>query len=206
MAPTDHDRPRSDGPFAPDEALFGWSPKRSAVVVLVVALGLLVSAWSHHHDYRLAPHESGATLERGVFAPWGWDEWVPEGGESAWIPVPWSLGDDAPPLEGELGDLADVFADLLTEQAEVLGDPEAVSESSLGSRRSTGTKNVAQAPAAARAKDIVLAHQEARPSQLLPSEPPKRPDVRRSSPPRPPRRRSVVGRASRPIAPSAGPC
>jgi hypothetical protein len=80
-------------------------------------------AWRHHGHYRLIPREDGATLERGVFAPWGWDPWVPKGAQAAWSAVPWSLGDDAPPLQGELGDLADVFADLLTMRVEAtLGD------------------------------------------------------------------------------------
>ncbi|GEM_PF-3058149 len=116
-----------DAPFGPEEALFGWVPRAGAGAALLLAVLMLVSAWRHHDEYRLMPREAGATLERGVFAPWGWDPWTPAGGDEAWAPVPWSLGDDAPPLEGEIGDLADVFADLLTQRVEAsLGDPAAL--------------------------------------------------------------------------------
>lgn len=124
-------RDAGDSPFGPEEALFGWVPRAGAGAVLLLAVLLLVFAWRHHDEYRLIPHEQGATLERGVFAPWGWDAWTPEGGAEAWAPVPWSLGEDAPGLEGELGDLADVFADLLTQRVEaVLGDDDAVAVAS----------------------------------------------------------------------------
>ena len=117
----------SDAPFGPEEALFGWLPRAGAAGFLLLALALLFFAWRHHDDYRLIPRDGGASLERGVFAPWGWDAWTPEASGAAWASVPWALGDDAPPLEGELGDLADVFADLLTEQVEAsLGDPAAL--------------------------------------------------------------------------------
>ncbi len=103
-----------DDPFLPEEGFFWWLPRAAAILLVLVALILLTVATIHHGKYRLVRLDDGAaSLERGRFAPRGWEAFAPDGGIEAWSGVQWHASAPEPPLHGELRDLAETWLGMI---------------------------------------------------------------------------------------------
>jgi hypothetical protein len=100
-----------DDPFLPEEGFFWWLPRALMMGGVALALFLLIAATIHHGKFRLVlvEDESTALLQRGRFAPWGWEAFIPEGELDAWAPVAWPTETVEAPLKGELRVLAEDF-------------------------------------------------------------------------------------------------
>jgi len=117
--PTEGTRRPGDDPFLPEEGFFWWLPRAAAIVLVGVSLILLATATLHHGNYRLVATEdaSDAVLERGRFAPWGWEAFIPDGAVDAWTPIKWPVDGVEPPLEGELQQLTDTYLGFIRSEA-----------------------------------------------------------------------------------------
>jgi len=123
------ERRRGDDPFLPEEGFAWWFPRAAAMLLVGVSLVLLGTASVHHGQYRLVLLEDGgAQLERGRFAPWGWESEIPDGALEAWAPVRWPAESVEAPLDGELRGLAETFLGFVRRQ----GREAAVGSEQLG--------------------------------------------------------------------------
>ncbi len=127
--PTPPTPPPGDDPFLPEDGLIAWLPRAAAIALVLVCVGLLIAAAVHHGKYRLVRLDDGsAVLERGRFAPRGWEAAVPDGAVDVWTAIAWSESAPEPPLRGELRDLSETWVGMVRAEAAALpeGDLEAL--------------------------------------------------------------------------------
>jgi hypothetical protein len=98
--------------------LFWWLPRAALLLFLLIGAGYLIGSSLNRGKYQLVLDEQGAALlQRGRFAPGGWNSFVPDGALDAWAPVAWPDQTVEAPLEGELVDLADTYLGFLRAKA-----------------------------------------------------------------------------------------
>jgi len=135
MADAPETPPPGDDPFLPEDGLLAWLPRAAAIGLVGVCVVLLSAAALHHGEYRLVRLDDGtALLERGRFAPRGWEAAVPGGAVEAWAPIAWSGRAPAPPLRGELRDLAETWLGMIRDDAASLADGDLAALDVLGER------------------------------------------------------------------------
>lgn len=126
--------PPGDDPFLPEDGLIAWLPRAAAIALVLVCVGLLVAAAVHHSQYRIVKQEDGtALLERGRFAPRGWESSAPDGAVEAWTAIPWASSAPSP-LRGELRDLAETWLGMIRAEAASLSEGDLETLDALGAR------------------------------------------------------------------------
>jgi hypothetical protein len=106
-----------------------------AILLVSVCLCLLAAAALHHGKYRLVRLDDGtAVLERGRFAPRGWEVHVPDGAVEAWTAIAWSESAPEPPLKGEVRDLSETWLGMIRAHAAALPEGQLERLDELGLR------------------------------------------------------------------------